>query len=182
MNPRAEVNILRAGEFYIYCLWIQGQMTDLISFKVYPDLVEPYLDRPDRVPPALVSHRARYAQLDFTTVRKEFVALFEEDLVGRDLGDLEAIGYLRNVISHSQVSLAREYFLYRPVAGDEHETRVMRDLGLGRIGDPLDPQTLMLRFFDDESYLSTFSRINRLDKVCFQKIAAKLGVPHVRIR
>jgi hypothetical protein len=47
MNSRAEINIARAGEFFIYCLWIQGQMVDLIIFKKGEGKMVPMRERTD---------------------------------------------------------------------------------------------------------------------------------------
>ena len=64
MNSRAEINIARAGEFFIYCLWIQGQMVDLIIFKEYPSLIEPFVSSPNRIPAEMVALRSQFDEIE----------------------------------------------------------------------------------------------------------------------
>lgn len=182
MNSRAEINIARAGEFFIYCLWIQGQMADLIIFKNYPSLIDPFVSSPSRIPSEMVTLRSQYWEKGFLGIKEEFKQLFSNRIGDEHKNDLGAIYYLRNAIAHSHVSVARDYFLYRPGRGEEHQAKIVSALELESVEYPSSPFMMTLRFFDDQRYLKDFNRIKRLDEECFSEIARSLGVPHGRIR
>jgi hypothetical protein len=182
MNSRAEINIARAGEFFIYCLWIQGQMADLIIFKKYPGLIEPFVSSPNRIPAEMVDLRSQYWEKGFVRIKEEFEQLFFNQIGDKHKNDLGAIYYLRNAIAHSHVSIGRDYFLYRPGRGEEHQAKIVSALELEPVENPSAPQMMTMRFFDDQRYLKDFNRIKRLDEECFSEIARSLSVPHGRIR
>jgi hypothetical protein len=182
MNSRAEINIARAGEFFIYCLWIQGQMVDLIIFKKYPSLIEPFVSSPNRIPAEMVALRSQYWEKGFFRIKEVFAQLFSSQIGDKHKNDLGAIYYLRNAIAHSHVSIGRDYFLYRPGRGEEHQAKIVSALELEPVENPSAPQMMTMRFFNDQRYLKDFNRIKRLDEECFSEIARSLGVPHGRIR
>ena len=175
-----QTNLSRAGELFIYSLWIQGQMADLLIFRERPDLIPEFLRTPEVMPSAFVELRTEAWQSDFSPTKTNFVSAFRDHLDEQDLADLDFLNALRNAIAHSHVSVGRDYFLYRPRS--RNEAQVVGALGLQpREGAP-EPPLVKLAFFDDAYYLSCFARVKRLDESCLAKVASALGVTHSRIR
>jgi hypothetical protein len=181
-RDKAEINILRAGEFFIYTLWIQSQMADLIILKKNPDIVDDFISNPSRIPQVMFDERVQYWEKQFFQVKEEFETIFSGIISDDDRKDLAAIYYLRNAIAHSHVSLGRDYFLYRPARGEAQEQDIKSTLGLSPKPDQADPMILKMSFYDDDKYFFDFNRIKRLDESCFKVIAESIGIPHSRIR
>jgi hypothetical protein len=134
---------------------------------------------PERIPNAVGTDRAEYWTKDFDPIKSEFEATFDIDDAHKE--DLDAILVLRNAIAHAHVSMGRQYFLYRP-RGEKKEQKMISALKLERKTDESNPLTLKLAFNDDNYYKEQFSRFQRLDADCFERIANEIGVPHSRIR
>jgi len=166
----------------MYCLWLQGQMADLLIFKNHPEWVAPFEASPKTVPHEVVSARAEYWAKNFGPVRTEFEAKFRDLMSDQDRGDLLAIYHLRNAIAHCHVSIGRDYLLYRTARGAKTEQEIASALGLTQVPDQADPTMMSLHLYRDAEYQHEFSRIQRLDERCFKSIADALGVPHGRIR
>jgi len=179
---RAEINIKRAGEFFIYTLWLQSQMTDLIILKKHSGIVSDFISNPSQVPQVMSNERVKYWEKQFSEVKREFETIFSDMLSDDNRKDLAAILYLRNAIGHSQVSLGRDYFLYRPKGGECREQDIKEAFGLTPIPNQADPMMIKMSFFDDEKYYFAFNRIKRIDAKCLKDIAEGLGIPHSRIR
>jgi len=175
-----DTNLQRAGELFIYSLWVCGQMNDLLIFKSRPDLVGPFLSIPEQMPREFVQLRLTGWQDDFTPTKSKFVGAFSDFLTEQDLADLDFLNSLRNAIGHSHVSIGRDYFLYRPRT--KAERQVTDGLKLEAREDSMEPMVVKLAFYDDAYYLDCFARITRLDQECFARVAAALGVTHSRIR
>lgn len=182
MTQRADLNIARAGEFFMYCLWLQGQMADLLIFRLHPEWIGPFAAMPAKVPQHVVTLRAEYWSKDFGPVRQEFEKQFRDLMSDNDRDDLKAIYHLRNAIAHCHVSIGRDYLLYRPARGAKVEQEIANTLGLKPVPDQANPTMMTMRLYRDAEYLHEFGRIQRLDEQCFKVIAAALGVPHGRIR
>lgn len=181
-RSKPDTNIARAGEFFVLCLWIQGQMVDLIIFKLNPDLIQPFVSNPERIPSEVAKLRAQYWEKDFGPVKKKFEHLFGNQLSNESREDIDAIFFLRNAIGHAHVSLGRDFFLYRPDKGEEHFAKIVSALELRSVEDASTPPMMKISFYDDQRYINDFNRIQRLDQECFSVLASSLGMPHGRIR
>lgn len=179
MAERFDLNVRRAGELFIKSLWIQGQMADLNIFESHPDLVEPFLASMT-LPRSFVELRFNAWQADFSPTKVEFVAKFSALLTAQDIEDLEFLNSLRNAIGHSHLSLAQDYFLYRPRTKSEGE--IAQSLLLQPKEDASIPMVVKVSFTNDAYFLECYDRIKRLDETCLSKVATKLGVRHSRIR
>jgi hypothetical protein len=177
---KAKINIQRGGEFFIYSLWLQSQMADLIILNRYPKIVSDFVGRPERVPDLMSQERAVYWQFDFHRIKTDFTDTFLISNLHKT--DLEAVYHIRNAIAHSQISIGREYFLYRPARGETQEQNIISSLELSSVEDQSNPMMLKLSFYNDDQYMKDFSRIKRLDEDCFKGIAGTIGIPHSRIR
>jgi hypothetical protein len=179
---KSEINIQRAGELFIYSIWLQGQMSDLIILKKNPRFIDDFLNNPSRIPKEMHQQRVKYWEKQFHTVKKEFKQVVSNMLREDELNDLESVYHIRNAIAHSHISLGRDYMLFRPARGARQEQEIKKIFGLTPIEDQSAPMVLKLTFYDDERYLHEFNRLKRLDEVCFKRISNNIGIPHSRIR
>ncbi len=166
----------------MYSLWIQSQMVDLIILKKHPEIIEEFVTHPTTLPSRMVDERSKYWQKNFSSVKSEFEKAFPDQLTDDARHDLSIVNHLRNAIAHSDVSLAREYLLYRPTGGSEREQKLIEELGIPPREGAADPVIFKLDFTNDERYQHHFESLTRLDEVCFRGIAESLGIPHSRIR
>ncbi len=166
----------------MHCLWLQGQMADLLIFKKQPELIQPFLANPEKVPMAVATLRAEYWEGEFGPLKKEFSKYFRDQMSAVHIADLDYVYYLRNAIAHSHVSIGRDFLLYRPGRGGKGEQEMIDALGLKPVVDQANPLMVSIRLYDDAKYLNDFNRIKRLDGECFSEIATSLGLRHSRIR
>ncbi len=178
----ADINIKRAGEFFIYSIWIQNQMTDLIILKNNPDIIDEFCSSPKIIPHKMSASRTLYWEKYFAQIKTEFIELFSNQLDEENIKDLNAIYHIRNAIAHSHISLGRDYLLYRPARGERQENDIRQSLEIPPREGAANPTILKLSFNDDNEYLKDFNRIKRLDEICFERIASELNIPHSRIR
>lgn len=179
-TPNFETNLQRAGELFIYSLWIQGQMADLAIFACRPDLIAPFLANPSNVPDEFAALRLTAWQKEFGSIRADFLQECSRWVSGSDARDLNFLQALRNAIAHSHVSMGRDYFLYRPIT--KNEQQVIGNLQLSPRDQSHDPPVIKVAFHDHEYYSHCHSVIQRLDEQCMARVAAGLGVTHSRIR
>ena len=175
---RPSKNIAAAGEFFMYSLWVQSQMSDLIILHSKPELIEGFVSNPSKIPKAMHQIRVKYWEKQFYSVKKEFIKLFADELSKQEINNLNVIYYLRNAIAHSHVSFGRDYFLYRP----HKEDAVKKGLHLKKVKDQSDPMLVKLDFTDDQSYFRYFNIFKSFDEGVLNRIANKVGIPHSRIR
>lgn len=176
----AEVNVQRAGEFFMYSIWLQGQMSDLIILNRNAHIIPEFIDNPSQVPSVMSEERSRYWEKQFHSIKKEFLETFT--ISDQHKNDLDAIYHLRNAIAHSHVSMGRSYLLYRPARGEKQEQEIVSTFGLSPVEGQSDPLMLKLSFDNDVEYVNEFNRIKRLDEDCFKTIATNIGIPQSRIR
>jgi len=180
---KSEINIKRAGELFMYSVWLQGQMSDLIILKKHPEYIEDFISNPSTIPKLMGQQRVKYWEKQFNTVKEELKQVFSDTLNEDELNDLEFVYHIRNAIAHSHVSLGRDYMLFRPARGPNHEQKIKETFGLTPIDDQSDPMILKLTFYEDDSYFNYFfNKIKRLDEVCFERLSNSIGIPHPRIR
>jgi hypothetical protein len=180
-SNKAGITIERAGQFFMRCLWLQGQMVDLLILRNFPELVPKFVADPTKIPSVMVEKRAESWEKDFVRVKKDFEDQFRDQMIPQHIEDLEIVFHLRNIIGHSHVSIGRDYLLYRP-SSSKKEQAVMAALGLQAKKNQATPTMMSLHFHDDARYMHDYKRITRLDEECFKAIAESLGVPHEQIR
>lgn len=176
----AEINVQRAGEFFMYSIWLQGQMSDLIILNRNKNIIPEFIDNPSQVPSQMSEERAKYWEKQFRSVKTEFTETFT--LSAQHKNDLDAVYHLRNAIAHSHVSMGRSYLLYRPARGEKQEQEIVSTLGLSPVEGQSNPLMLKLSFDNEDEYMNDFNRIKRLDEECFKVIATSVGIPQSRIR
>jgi hypothetical protein len=174
-------NMQNAGLIFLFSVWLQGQMSDLIIFKKNPNLITDFVANPEKVPEAFGKLRASYWEKQFGDVKLEFVSAFSPDLTADELQELEHILHVRNMIGHAHVSLGRDYMLYRP-AGERKEKAVVDALKLKPVEGQSHPLMVKLEFWRPEVFKNISDQIGHLDQVCFARLAGTMGIPHGRIR
>ncbi|BBD08415.1 hypothetical protein [Desulfovibrio ferrophilus] len=182
MLDRPKETLIRAGELFMYTVWIQCQMSDLVILRNNPDKIKAFISTPERVPNELHLKRAAYWEKLFKNVMGEFFDLFEDDITKDEKKLIEYIHATRNAIAHSHVSLGRDYHLYRPAGGKKKEEEIKRVMNLQSIKDKSDPMMVLLPWYDDEKYLYFFKVMKFIDEITFERLSSLIGVPHSRIR
>jgi len=178
---RAQETMLNAGLIFIYSIWLQGQMSDLVILKKNPELVVDFVADPAKIPAAYHELRVSYWERQFGDVKKEFLEVFADQLTELELKEIDEIYHVRNMIGHAHVSGGRDYMLYRP-SSSRKEKEVLAALNIKSILDQADPVLIKLPFGQPEVFKSLSDKIEHLDQVCFARLAASLRVPHGRIR
>ena len=164
----------------MYSIWLQGQMCDLIILRKNPDIIPQFIENPAQIPKLMVTERAKYWQKGLHLIKQKFIKEF--GISDQHKNDLDAICHIRNAIAHSHVSMARSYFIYRPVGGEDKEKEIISTLGISSIRNQSDPTMFTLRFGNNVDYMECFNRIKRLDEECFNVVAEYVGIPQSRIR
>lgn len=177
-----EENMINAGILFMFTVWIQSQMSDLIILSQNKDLIPDFIASQDKLPKELYKKRVEYWGKYFGSVKEEFREEFSNLLTDAEKKDIEEIYHLRNMIAHAHVSIGRNYMLYRPSGGHQREKKLIADLNLQPVDDQSDPMMLKLEFWRIEVFKSLSDLIERFDQVCLKKVADHMGIPHGRIR
>ena len=106
--------MMNAGLIFVFTVWLQGQMSDLVLLKKNPALVRAFVSDPTKVPSDFQKLRVSYWEKQFGDVKKEFIEVFSDQLTEPELVDIEQIFHVRNMIGHAHISIGRDYMLYRP--------------------------------------------------------------------
>lgn len=179
---KPEENLLNAGLIFVFTVWLQGQMSDLIIFKRNPHLIADFVSSPKKLPKAFFELRVGYWEKQFGSVKEEFAKLFDGDLSAEEKQDLEELYHLRNMIGHAHVSMGRDYMLYRPSGGAKKEDALINALRTPLRDDQANPLMFKLEFWRHENFKRVSDKIENFDQVCLRRLAEFLGVPHGRIR
>jgi hypothetical protein len=181
MSNAADLNLERAGHFFMLCQWIQSQMVDLIVLYDHPRIRARFVKNATTVPRTLTARRSRLWQEDF----KEIMVQFQERFPGARSGDfkrrLETVYLLRNMIAHSYVSIARHYLLHRP-SGPRRLRQILCTLAVNRPPNASKPILIKLDFSNDGYYCRNFNLVTSLDQTHLKQAAESIGIPHSRIR
>jgi hypothetical protein len=178
----AEENIVNAGILFMFSVWLQGQMSDLIILRRNPHLVEPFVASPQRVPKDFHTCRADYWEKQFGAVKAEFLSVFSGDITEPEKQDLDQLYHTRNMIAHAHVSIGRSYMLYRPQGGESREQKLIEAFRIQSIEDQSEPLMLKLEFWKHDLFKELSDLVERFDQVTLKRLADNLGVPHGRIR
>lgn len=175
-------NLHRGGEYFILSIWIQSQMVDLIIFHDHPRIIKRFTEQPQVIPKTLKDKRMRYWQRDFRYIKDEFLKRFEKSLSEQCRNDIDTIFGIRNAIGHSYVSLARNYFLYRP-GNKKKLNEFKKAFNMKKFDSHASkPRIFKFDFSNDKIYLHNFAAIQRMDEIHLKFLSDNLGVPHSRIR
>ena len=180
-NSRPEEAMKNAGLIFIFTVWLQGQMSDLIILKKNPGLIADFAANPAKIPAPYHKLRASYWELQFGDVKKEFVEAFSDQLTKQDMDDIDQIYHVRNMIGHAHISVGRDYMLYRP-GNSRKEQEVLAAFNPEPVAEQSEPVMIKLSFWRPDIFKSLSDQIGRLDQECFARLAGALGVSHGRIR
>lgn len=179
---KPEENLLNAGLIFMFTVWLQSQMSDLILFKKNPHLVAEFVGSLKKIPAAFLELRIGYWEKQFGAIMEEFAKLFDGELSAQEKQDIEEIYHLRNMIGHAHVSMGRDYMLYRPHGGAKKEEALINALKPPLREDQAYPLTFKLEFWRHENFKRVSDKIETFDQVCLRRLSESLGVPHGRIR
>jgi len=176
-----DLSFTKAGRFLIYSLWIQSQLSDLIILDRNKGIINDFNTNPI-MPEILQRERFIFWEKDFKEVKEIFEKEFSNQLTKQAKLDLNAIYYLRNAISHSQVSVGRKYLLYKP--NNKKTLDLIREvINITNKDDP-DPNLvrdiIKIDFSENEQILMNL--IKRFDETFLKEICKNIGVVHPRIR
>ena len=179
---KPEENMVNAGIVFMFTVWIQSQMSDLIIFKNNPNLIRDFIATSERVPREFHQIRVSYWEKQFGSVKNEFKEVFSDLLTNNEKKDIEEIYHLRNMIAYAHVSVGRDYMLYRPYGGRIREQRLIEALDIQPIDDQSDPMILKIELWRKDRFANASTLIERFEQTTLKGIADNLGVPHGRIR
>lgn len=178
---RAEENLVNAGILFMYSVWLQSQMVDLIIFRKHPELVEEFVASPKVVPGPVQDQRTLLWGEDFAGIKTKFLQVFESYLTADEKEQIERAYNLRNMIAHAHVSLGRDYMLYRP-SSEKRENAVLDAWKPVPVDGQSDPLMFKLEFWEPEKFKAYSDDMAGIDQICFKRLAEIVGVPQGRIR
>lgn len=178
---RAEENLVNAGILFMYSVWLQSQMVDLIIFRKHPELVEEFVASPKVVPGPVQDQRTLLWGEDFAGIKTKFLQVFESYLTADEKEQIERAYNLRNMIAHAHVSLGRDYILYRP-RSKMREKAVLDAWKPAPVNGQSDPLMFKLELWEPERFKAYSDDMAGIDQICLKRLAEILGVPHSRIR
>lgn len=173
--------MVNAGILFMFSVWLQSQMVDLIIAAKHPEIVSDFVANPKRVPQAFSQLRADYWKRDFGQIESELVRAFAGPLTASEVEDIDHVYHLRNMIGHAHVSIGRNYMLYRP-GSERKEQAVLAAFRPEPVADQSSPLMFKLEFWRPEKFKAFSDLMERIDQVCFSRLAEQVGVPHGRIR
>ncbi|MGZ8252622.1 MAG: hypothetical protein ACXW1P_08945, partial [Methylophilaceae bacterium] len=144
---KPEENMVNAGIIFMFSVWLQGQMSDLVIFKKNPQLISDFVANPNRVPNAFHEIRVKYWEKQFASVKEEFKSEFKDDLTVEEKQDIEEIFHIRNMIAHAHVSMGRNYMLLRPHGGPQKEKYLIETMKPQPVDDQANPMIFKLEFW-----------------------------------
>ncbi len=181
MDNRSQC-IDRAGQILIFCIWIEKKLVDLIVLKKHPRLINKVnlSSKENKLPRTFVIERAKLRKKDFSKIKDIFIKEFSPHSSRKN--NLEGIYDWRNIISHSHISLYRDYILYRPNWTRKKVNRLIKDHIIHRPDDPSKPFLMLLRLGDDKKYEEVLSVILEFDKTYLKSVAESMGLNYEKIR
>jgi len=173
-----DLSLTKAGRFLVYSLWIQSQLSDLVILNKNKEIINDFNTKPV-IPEILLKERFVFWERDFKEVKEIFEKELSELLDEQAKKDLNTIYYLRNAISHSQVSVGRKYLFYKP-KNEKILISIRKLLNITNKDEPgLIKDIIKLDFSNDQNNMVL---IKRFDEVSIDEICKKIGVLHARIR
>lgn len=171
----------RAGHILILCLWVEKRLADLILLKENPKYIQ-LINASDKFPSDYTELRLKEWEKSFWDIQKKFIELFSpsQDWLKR----IEWINATRDAIAHGQVSLYRDYLLYRPAEDRKGKDR----LTLSSVfesepkRDAHHTTVFLVRFSDDSIYSKMVDAITEMDEKYLKHEATQLGLNYEKIR
>lgn len=180
INPAKSgpLQIVRAGELFMYCVWMQGVMIYLLVLSRSHELRKQFIACPTILSDAFVEQRTEWLRKSFRKILSEFRKDFDHLISTEETTQLCLLMEFRDMLAHCHISLGRNYILWGP--RDSFENRIKA------FGLKLDPeqkhQLLLLDCANDTVYLKCFSIIKQLDEGLMNRIAEQLGINYKTIR
>ena len=180
--PERNNCIHRAGQVLIFCIWVEKRLVDLIVLKEHPRIIKKFNQSSSSVklPYTFVTERTKLWQKDFSVIKDKFIELFKPSISWKN--NLEGICDWRNIISHSYISLYRDYILYRPNGKRKKINRLIKNHIVSRPSNTAKPIQMTLKLSDDTKYKRILKVIEEFDLVFLKNIAESLGVDYEKIR
>ncbi len=160
-------NLNRAGELFMYCVWVQGIMASLIilaeNSHFRPDFVE-YHEQLDH---GFVEKRTDLLKKPFSRILSAFYKTFDSVITTSDRELLDLLSDLRDLFAHCHLSLGRPHLLWGPKGSFEDRVRAF-----GLKPDPsLRHQLVKFDGSDEAVYLKCFNVIQQLDQGLLSRAA-----------
>lgn len=169
----------RAGHVLILCLWIEKRLVDLILLKNNPQYID-LINKSDFFPESYTKLRKDLWEKDFKEIKEVFIRSFvpSKDWVDR----LEWIYHSRNLIGHGQVSLYREYLLYRPDTNRNPIEKLFKIFEIENRENGVGSGVILLRLSDDKIYAKILDVLTEFDEKYLRYEAEKLRINYEKIR
>lgn len=181
-NTKALKNLLNAGNVFMFTAWIQSQMADLIILNKNKNLISSFVSSPKVIPDDYHKIRVQYWEKQFGEIKKEFCHEFSDILTEADLDNIDKVYYIRNMLAHAHVSIARDYMLYRPSGGDRKEKNLLDALEINKSEDSASPMVIKIDLTNEQIFKRTSDYIGYVDQKTLEKVSRHIGIPHGRIR
>lgn len=176
-NP-GTTNLNRAGELFMYCVWVQGIMASLIILSQHPCFRAKFVEYHAQLDHEFVYKRTNLLKKPFNVILKNFYEEFRELIKSSDKEQLDLLSELRDLFAHCHISLGRSYLLWGPRGSFEERIRAF---GL-KPDASLKHQLVTFDGSDDTVYLKCFSVIQQLDQGLLPRVAKDLSIGYQYIR
>ena len=176
-----DLSLTKAGRFLMYSLWIQSQLSDLIILNRNKDIIDDF-NKNVVIPDILLKERFVFWEKDFKDVKETFEREFSNLLTEQAKIDLNTIYYLRNAISHSQVSVGRKYLFYKP-KNEKILESIRRIMNITNKDEPnLVKNIIKIDYSNDLNYHNNMNLIKRFDEFFLSGVCKDIGIYHRKIR
>jgi hypothetical protein len=172
----------RAGQMLITCIWLEKRLIDLIILKDRPILIKKVNRSSSKIqlPTTFCKERAKLWKEDFSIIKKIFIEKFNPSRLW--LENLNGIYDRRNMISHSYISLHRDYLLYRPSGRKSKIYRLIKEHEMKEIINPAKPTIFAMHLSDDKKFNQAIKVLEEFDQVYLKSIAENMGLNYEKIR
>lgn len=176
-----DLSLTKAGRFLVYSLWIQSQLSDLIILNRNKEIIDDF-NTNSLIPKILLNERFIFWEKDFKEIKETFEKELSSLLTEQAKIDLNTIYYLRNAISHSQVSVGRKYLLYKP-NNEKILTSIRKIMNITNKDEPnLVKDIIKIDYSNDLNYHNNMNLIKRFDEIFLEEVCKNLGIFHPKIR
>ncbi len=177
-DDQGVTNLNRAGELFMYCVWVQGIMASLVILAENPHFRPNFIEYHEQLDHEFVLKRTDLLKKSFSKILKTFDGKFKKLISPPDKELLDHLSVLRDLFAHCHLSLDRSYLLWGPKGSFEARIRAF-----GLKPDPsLKHKLVKFDGLDDEVYLKCFSVIQKLDQGLLSLIAKDLGIGYRYVR